>query len=263
MSSTVYCSHCGKELSANLRFCTACGTPVPAASVQAQIEQKLHPTPAAVSTALYGVSSAAQPPILAPADAPAATPAVCAAQPVLTAEESAPPVSPNLPEYTQTTPTVGHAFVLLGVALRTWARRHLRPLLIGSGVAAALILVLILSLTLGGLGKGYHASPERLIEGAMEAVRTQDKELYISLLDPAIQKRYEASGNMFYLPASLDIQILDKLEGSKGQFVILYVSLQYPNPLEASSTLIPSTRTISVQKQDGYWYLDSSMTMLY
>lgn len=229
----ILCPRCQASCAPGTAYCPYCGAPLTAQARVQQIERLLETPPPAEPLSM--------PPIV-----PTAVPAPIAADSV-TPDEG--------PEVTET--VAPEPVAIVGAAAGRWASllARLRPytwLLIAAGTAFFSIILFIAALTFFRMG--YHASPQGVVRGIRDAVRTQNIDLFYNLTDADL-----GQADTLSLRADMAEPILvDIMQGERGQFAFVVLRVPQATPSPLSSYYGTGLITVTLYQRGGKWYMESN-----
>jgi len=224
------CPRCGARMPAATAPCPRCGNVYSARSRQAQIEALLNR--------------------VSPLDVPPTGPHPAAGQAPLPQERPGSFVpaaegTPPSPAALSASPPAPES----GGSRRGGRRRRIGVILL---LACALLAAVGYGIYQWSLG--YHASPERLVEGLNAALKSRDEDLLLTLLPPEERELYSrAVFTSFYLDSTRDVrrlELVDVFIGEQNRYADVVI--------RQASSGSRDCRTIIARRVDGKWYFPSS-----
>lgn len=233
------CPQCGSSCVPGTAYCPACGAALTAQARIRQIERLLDTAPPD------------QPPDIAAAEAgPAPIKPAFIPAPITAAEQPAVPEEPLLTDgETAYKPHLGNRLAGFWAA---WCSRlgPYRRLLIAAGVLFFCLVIFTVSLTIYRMG--YQSSPEGVVRGLQEAIRTQNIDLIYSLVDTQEGQTIELQ----LQSGAVEPELIDIVYGEREQIAV--AMLRPAAAALSSSPYYPAGGLISalIYKRGGQWYID-------
>lgn len=228
----ILCPRCQASCTPGTAYCPYCGAPLTAQARVQQIERLLETPPPAD-------------PLSTPAVVPTAVPAP------IEADSVTPDEGPLVTETAASEPSA-----IVGAAAGRGAAlvARLRPyswLLIAAGTAFFSLILFVAALTFFRMG--YHASPQGVVRGIRDAVRTQNIDLFYNLTDADL-----GQADTLSMHADMAEPILvDIMQGERGQFAVVVLRVPQATPSPLSSYYGTGLITATLYQRDGKWYMES------